>query len=666
MTKTFSLLLLTLFSFSALAQDKFVARLEISGNVSELGISPSEEVWVATAAGNVYYTKKIGDLWHLGSLGTYNRYDGTTSGRHFERVNFLSEDTLMVSGFIQADHLQNFVFLSKNHGKVWEKVSFGESSWIDAAYVNTSGKIWMSGSSQFIYHSIDRGRTWTTLNKIEPTGNMRVSSIYISRDEKTGLFGTSWNAIYKTTDNCKTWQKIISPLSQRKYKPVSKSDRADVDKVRILENQYIVKQQGRVFVSNEKEINWRQLPDAVDFEVTEDNNLYVVERNLSVSLYDVNFTKIWQSAHNLQGWLKAIAVKNNKLFALTSRCLYKVSADGFESAELFTNDIDIPEPDNKIAIAGEDYGFEDRDILKFDKLNKKWFRLMTLNFPIFNPTIYQNKLIISDADAINKFYQVKLPETSIDDFTLPDVIFADKVITEIHFEAGSQGCFHSDNSIRSYKKNSGKFILDTRRSTTKYLTAANKEIDEVLIKSLLEAAEIPQYQQIQLSDLGISGDDKKRYKAFITDEEQRIKKSGIRLVDQLDNFYAFPGENIDFDNYKTLADSLEKIDVKEIGNAFWQSSGILSTTVDTRRVIFVFNDGKKLIIENFDNKPNYLYTPWLVNYDGLKFKTNSIKFGKQVDKITHGQFFIKETRDKKYALFKIADYLYRQQIKDGL
>ncbi len=664
MRKSLYFLLVSIFSLPALCQDKYSARLQMLGNVTELGISPSEEVWVATAGGNVYYTKKFGDFWHLGSLGTYDRYDGTTSGHQFERVNFLSEDTLMISGFIQSDHLQNFVFLSKDHGKVWEKVRFGESSWIDAVYVNTSGKIWMSGSSQFIYHSVDRGRTWTTFNKIEPKGNMRVSSIYISKDEKTGLFGTSWNAIYKTTDNCKTWQKLISPLSQGRYTPVSKSDRADIDKVRILGDQYIVKQQSRVFISSEKEINWHQLPDAVDFEVTEDNKLYVIEKGLGISLYDANLTKLWQSAHNLQGWLKAIAVKNNKLFALTSQSLYKISTDGVESAELFTNDIDIAEPDNKIAISGEDYGFKDRDILKFDKVSNKWLRLMTLNFSIANPTVYNNKLIVADADAINKFYDVTLAEKSVVDFKLPDLIFADKVVTEIHFETGSQGCFHSNNSIRSYKKNSGKFILDTRRSTPKYLTAADKEIDEVVVKGMLEAAERSKYQQVQLSDLSISAEDKKTYKAFITDEEQRIKKSGIRPFDQLSNFYAFPGENIDFNAYKTLVDSLDKVSVKEINNAFWQSSGILSTTVDTRRVIFVFNDGKKLIIENFDNKPNYLYTPWQVDYEGVKFKTNSIIFGKQIYKITKGQFFIEETTDKKYALFKIADYLYRQRIKD--
>ena len=51
--------------------------------------------------------------------------------------------------------------------------------------------------------------------------------------------------------------------------------------------------------------------------------------------------------------------------------------------------------------------------------------------------------------------------------------------------------------------------------------------------------------------------------------------------------------------------------------------------------------GKKLIIENSDDKPNYLYTPWIVDFEGLKFRTNSILFGQQIDEITNGQFLRK-------------------------
>ena len=73
---------------------------------------------------------------------------------------------------------------------------------------------------------------------------------------------------------------------------------------------------------------------------------------------------------------------------------------------------------------------------------------------------------------------------------------------------------------------------------------------------------------------------------------------------------------------------------------------------------------KKLIIENSDDKPNYLYTPWVVDFEGLKFRTNSILFGQQIDEITNGQFFTEVARDKNYAIFKIADYLYKKKLNE--
>lgn len=85
---------------------------------------------------------------------------------------------------------------------------------------------------------------------------------------------------------------------------------------------------------------------------------------------------------------------------------------------------------------------------------------------------------------------------------------------------------------------------------------------------------------------------------------------------------------------------------KNIDNAFWQADGNWSTTTDWRRIIFVFQDGKKIIIENSDDIPNYLYTPGIINFEGLKFRSNSIFFGRNIDEIMKGQFSMKshETR----------------------
>jgi hypothetical protein len=100
MKKTLYLLLILFFPFKLFCQNPYWARLYIKGSVSELGISPSEEIWAATAVGNVYCTKQIGELWKIGPFGSLDPYHFQT-GETFERINFFSEDTLMISGFIQ-------------------------------------------------------------------------------------------------------------------------------------------------------------------------------------------------------------------------------------------------------------------------------------------------------------------------------------------------------------------------------------------------------------------------------------------------------------------------------------------------------------------------------------------------------------------------------------
>jgi hypothetical protein len=662
MKKIFQLLNVLLFPLLVFGQDEYTARLSISGSVSELGISPSEEVWVATKAGNVYYTKQTGALWHIGPFGSLDP-NNFSIGNTFERINFFSEDTLMISGFIQDQEgrKQDFVYWSGNHGKTWEKVTFGNSSWLDAAYINNHGKAWMSGSSQLIYYTENSGKTWTSFNKVEKTGNLRFLSAYFSKDEQTGLFG-AWNIIYKTVNNCKSWVKLPTPLSQKKYQLLSKEDPPEIEKIRILENYYIVKQQGRVFITKSDVINWIYLPDVVDFDVTENGDLYTINSNLSIGLYNGNFTKTWQSEQKLESIPRAIGVRNNKLFALTSEYVYKINVNEFTSSQLLTNDTEIPEPYLKLSFGGQTFGFENRDILCFDETKKRWYRFMTLDFPISNATVFQNKLLVSNGN-FNKYYAVDQNNKSIVEFKLPTNLFSDKNVTEIRFENGFQGCFSAGNSHRLYIKKSNKFIVDKDSSSSKYLPQSMNEIDEVTVQDIINAIENSRFTKVSLADLDISNEDIKEFKNFIDKEKLRIKKSSFDRFD-LDNLYSFPGEYSDFDFYKSAADSLFNISEENINNAFWQTYGKWSTTTNWRRVIFIFQDGKKLIIENSDDKPNYLYTPWQIDYEGLKFTTNSIKFGRYIDEITSKQFFDKDARDKNYAIFKITDYLYRKKLQE--
>jgi photosystem II stability/assembly factor-like uncharacterized protein len=661
MKKILHILIIILLPFTVIGQEEFLSRLSISGGVSELGISNSEEIWVASKAGNIYYTKQIGDLWHIGPYGSLDPYN-SNSGKTFERINFFSEDTLIISGFIQEDGKQDFIFWSGNHGKTWEKVIFGESSWIDAAYINDNGKAWMSGSSQLIYYTENYGKTWKTFDKAGNENALRFSTLHFAKDEKTGLFGSYWNVLYRTIDNCQNWEKLPTPLSQNKYERLSKEDRPDISKIRVFGNYYIINQQGRVFITKSNSIDWLYLPNVTDFEITENENLYTINQDLSISLYDSTFSKTWQSEKTVKSSPRAIGVRNNNLFVLTFENIYKINSVDFIVSQLFTNEIPIQEPYLKLQFEGEEYGFDNNDILHFDKKKKTWYRFMNVDFSIANASLFDNKIVLADR-SLNKQYTLDLTEKSVNEYNLPQSLFSNLIVQELHFENGSQGCFHSNNSSRSYIRKEDKFVVDKKSSSSKYLSRAISEINVDKIEQIIELIDQSRVVKVSLNDLNITANDINEFKKFIDKEEQRIKKSGMDRFD-FENLYSFPGENTDFNFYRTFADSLFTLSEEDINNAFWQSYGNWSTTTNWKRIIFVFQNGKKLIVQNSDDKPNYLNTPWVVDFEGLKFRTNSIRFGQIIDKITNGQFFNQIARDKNYAIFKITDYMYRKKLNE--
>jgi hypothetical protein len=93
-TNTFSLFLL-LFSSILFGQKDYNARLPLYGFVSELGISPSEEIWVAAGEGDTFYTKQFGQVWNIGPFGSFGSMS-SASVQNFERINFFSEDIMML------------------------------------------------------------------------------------------------------------------------------------------------------------------------------------------------------------------------------------------------------------------------------------------------------------------------------------------------------------------------------------------------------------------------------------------------------------------------------------------------------------------------------------------------------------------------------------------
>ncbi|MFD2565008.1 WD40/YVTN/BNR-like repeat-containing protein [Aquimarina rubra] len=569
------LLLIFILPLSIFSQDIYLANLSISGGVSEIGVSPSERIWIATKPGNTYYTDKIGELWHMGPFGSLNP-NNLSFGKTFERVNFFDENTLMISGFIQEGGKQNFVFRSTDKGITWNKVKFGKSSWIDAAYINENGKAWMSGNSQLIYYTENKGKTWKSFDKAGNENALRFATIHFAKNEKTGLFGSFWNILYKTTDNCISWERLPTPLDQKKYERLSKEHRPDIRKIRIFGDYYIINQQGNIFYTKSDNIDWIELPNISDFETTSDESIYLIGKDLKTELRDSNFVSIWQSNERLSSIPTAINTKNNSLFAFTYGEIYKINKNDFLVSKLKTNDIPIREPYLKVNYDGEEIGFDGTTVLRFDKNRTEWYRYMELPINVSNAVIFENQIVIAD-NYLDKRFVVNIDEQKISEYKLPKSLFSlsKNNIDKFSIEIGSQGCFHSDRQFREYRVKNNSFKL--YKKGKRFLSKMNKEINPQLLNNIVNEIDNSRFKKLTVNDLEISEKDLDNFKDFIDKEEQKIKKKGYDRLDYY-NYYTFPGENTDFSFYKNVADRFDSIPDVVINQVFNTGYGNWSTT----------------------------------------------------------------------------------------
>lgn len=242
-------------------------------------------------------------------------------------------------------------------------------------------------------------------------------------------------------------------------------------------------------------------------------------------------------------------------------------------------------------------------------------------------------------------------------------------VVQLAIETGSTGCFHHEVLSRVYVRQGNKFVFDNKQSkydplvieessNKQYLSKMPKELPESTVHKLFVTFNGSKDKKLTYADLKLSSKDIRAFKQLLAKEE-RLKELQGEMFDNYGKKYAFPiGKKFNFNDYSTLINSLPRLSDKVVHWVFSQSFGNASTTINWRKVAFTFKDKTRLVIENTDDRPNYLYTPWIVNYQEKKFKSASIKFGELLNELTKGEFFEPHIQDKKYAILNITNLLY--------
>jgi photosystem II stability/assembly factor-like uncharacterized protein len=242
--------------------------LQIDGRITELSLSPTGRIWLATATGRTYLADQIGADWQQGTLllGSPKRWSGISIGR----ISFFDANTAIATGHIGSTQHgpKDTLYRTTDAGLTWQPVSFGSGEWIYDVFTNDAGEAWMGGSAGSFLHSSDAGRTWEA--RAAPfDGSSRTHRIVMT-SRTTGYVGALQDAIRTTTDGGSTWRDLPTPFQQGKN-PKREHGQGDhrIEKLAVAAGLLLVEQDGRVFRSAPDRIDWTPFlePELISFEV---------------------------------------------------------------------------------------------------------------------------------------------------------------------------------------------------------------------------------------------------------------------------------------------------------------------------------------------------------------------------------------------------------------
>lgn len=665
------ILILTLLFLNSLsfAQQDFKAILNIKGD-SEFNISQDSTIWIASRTGATYYTNHFRQPWKYGNFrddkGEFN------VGQTFERASFFNKNIGYISGYIQEDSRQDFIYWTNDGGKHWEKVRFGQSSWIDANYIDYSGLAWMSGSSPSIFHSSDFGKTWDIFKPIDPRSKLRINTIYFE-DHKKGIVGGLWNAIYFTNNNCQSWKKIPTPLDQKKYNKIYKESRPTIIKVQRFNNSMIVNQKGKIFHTQTAHVNWVPLENLTDFHFDKaSNKLFGITKEKKVVILNEDFNTIWSSPQALQSFPKSIKALNGTLYTWHWEYMYQVDENRFNHQYLYTDEHPIQKPYHTAKATFMVWGTEGKQIFRSNDFGATWYRVAYLDFNLGNFKVLNDHEVIISDKATDRYFKLSTQGTtySLTPTTLNNPLddFLKSPITKVILETGSAGCFHHNISQILYVKQANqKFktvgkeagMYELERNDDYLLQSYSHSFNAEDITNILTKINTEQPCYLQIKDLQINEEDIQNYLSEIDWYEKAYQKSKTRHK----TLKIFPYKTIDFDFFRDVANNLQSLDSTTINQLFLSPSNMFSTTTNWTQITVINEQGNNLYISNRAYQKNPWMLPWQVHYEGLIFPINLIEVSQFLENNSPNSF-VNFKEAKIDFIFKVAHSLYKKKLSE--
>lgn len=594
------------------AQQSTTIPLDQSYVPTQLSVSANEQFRVSNGLNDVAIADALDGPWQV--IQSIQRHSDS-----FEKSIFFNRDTGFLYGNISINDSKKFIYHTQNGGKTWTPINIGIDGEANNAWVLANGEAWICIRGKIFAYSKDYGLSWTLL----PVYDERqfYHTIYFNPKHE-GMIGSVWNSIAYTSNNCKPWKKLPTPLDQQAYRKTDLKRRPEIDKVSIYKDLLLVSEEGMIFYSKKDSIHWNYLPGYTNFSTDATNTaLYFLTSKGQVVKTDE--TLLPQIVTKIPVKIKELFTRNGRLFIQSDSSILAVNNEG-KLKQYFIRKPGPPDEDTvelHEAYTNKIYGAAGNKIFRQTK-EEKWEYAFTLPFPVDRPKdirIIKGQLSYESKDSVYFFNIRKQTNKATTTQAMLDE-FRKHPVKQISFSTGYFNCDGSGEYAISYTRHKNEFVL-SRIDTGKVQYASTKlkpEITGIPSKNIAKFVEgicLHYKRQPVLKDIVFSEADYQQCKQDIKRYQQYNLFNYPHVVGGPDTLFYFDQNNIDFDKLIACVDSVKNIDSTSLNQAL---SNIDSHIFNLHYWITVDleNDaGSKLTITNSYMNPNALYIPWKIYID---------------------------------------------------
>ena len=653
--KQLMIIVMSLLAIMARAQEDYRERINLHWTSQELAISPKGIIALGTNT-TIYVTDAPEKGWR-GIPMSVNRI-----GSSIEDLCWSSENVLIASvgGKLYAWEIADdgtFKPLAmSNAPNAYDLRSDGH------------GRVWAWGLNTWVFYSSDSGRSWNEVAHIQELkdldnqsilGTHYINDLYFDNNGKRGLIGSNNNELYLTLDNCKTLQRIPTPLDQKAYQHDEEAaKRTSINKVRILGDYYIVEQDHKSFITSTKDIRWRPTNGSDTSDIDVMSNRFIVIRP------DAGTVRLLDEKLNLVNEFKVPENKRNiaygdDMYIIDETSLHICGIHGNQRYELLRMDqeIDPKHADERpdiFTIDGQEFYFNNYDLIAKSKATGKWYRYMTFDFEPVEPFADKGKAFLYDnySDYEKTLYQLNIKEKTMKPFEWPSEMFGRKEVVTMQVINTVNGCFENFGIYKRYRLQGDKlvWVKDSTIGNNVKDTYANlpKQFKASDIQRLVALIDESRSHQQTYLDTLITDEDRAEYVKLI---DELLEDDDFDIIEYMD-------ENNN-DKWIALGQQITALSESCLKQAGKEASRYLSTSVETYKIMFTFKDGSAMSCHYHkyagQEKVGYLFTPWTITFGNYVYQTDDLHVGSLINQITQGKMLDQRYCSKAYAIYQMVE-----------